>query len=75
MLFLIPLNFVKMSDCEDDDKLGDPEGDTESEKLSQSTVENPSDKPDEPRCRLRSGTASYICLNVAVFSRIFLCQA
>uniref|UniRef100_A0ACD5YRG9 Uncharacterized protein n=1 Tax=Avena sativa TaxID=4498 RepID=A0ACD5YRG9_AVESA len=44
---------ANMSDDEDDDKLADPEGDTESEKLSQ-TVDNPSDKPDAPRCRLRS---------------------
>ncbi|WVZ73731.1 hypothetical protein U9M48_022009 [Paspalum notatum var. saurae] len=43
-----------MSDDEDDDKLGNPDGDVEeSEKLSQ-TVDNPSDKPGAPRCRLRS---------------------
>lgn len=42
-----------MSDDEDDDKLGNPDGDIESEKLSQ-TVDNPSDKPGAPRCRLRS---------------------
>ncbi|XP_047079959.1 E2F transcription factor-like E2FE [Lolium rigidum] len=44
---------ANLSDDEDDDKLADPEGDTESEKLSQ-TVDNPSDKPDAPRCQLRS---------------------
>ncbi|KAL6633576.1 hypothetical protein ACP70R_026247 [Stipagrostis hirtigluma subsp. patula] len=44
---------ANMSDDEDDDKFGDPDGDTEGEKLSQ-TVENPSDKPGAPRCRLRS---------------------
>ncbi|CAN6280036.1 unnamed protein product [Urochloa humidicola] len=42
-----------MSDDEDDDKLGNPDGDIENEKLSQ-TVDNPSDKPGAPRCRLRS---------------------
>ncbi|XP_062220982.1 E2F transcription factor-like E2FE [Phragmites australis] len=44
---------ANMSDDEDDDKFGDPDGDTESEKLSQ-TVENPSNKPGAPHCRLRS---------------------
>ncbi|XP_022682371.1 E2F transcription factor-like E2FE [Setaria italica] len=42
-----------MSDDEDDDKLGNPDGDIENEKLSQ-TMDNPSDKPGAPRCRLRS---------------------
>ncbi|PUZ77509.1 hypothetical protein GQ55_1G377400 [Panicum hallii var. hallii] len=42
-----------VSDDEDDDKLGNPDGDIENEKLSQ-TVDNPSDKPGAPRCRLRS---------------------
>ncbi|TVU28460.1 hypothetical protein EJB05_19977 [Eragrostis curvula] len=46
---------ANMSDDEDDDKLGDPDGDTDSEKLSQ-TVENPPDKPGAPQCRLRSGS-------------------
>jgi len=46
---------VKMSDDDDDDKLGNPDGDIENEKLSQ-TVDNPFDKPGAPRCRLRSGT-------------------
>ncbi|CAM0944260.1 unnamed protein product [Alopecurus aequalis] len=55
---LVPLpveehSAANMSDDEDDDKLGDPEGDTESEKLSQ-TVDNPYEKPDAPRCLLRS---------------------
>jgi hypothetical protein len=60
MLFPVPFDVVKLSDDEDDDKLADPEGDTESEKLSQ-TVDNPSDKPDAPRCQLRSGiTASLL---------------
>ncbi|OEL36549.1 E2F transcription factor-like E2FF [Dichanthelium oligosanthes] len=42
-----------MSDDEDDDKLGNPDGDIENEKLSQ-TMDNRSDKPGAPRCRLRS---------------------
>ncbi|KAF0932579.1 hypothetical protein E2562_010459 [Oryza meyeriana var. granulata] len=42
-----------MSDDEDEDKMGDADGDTESDKLSQQ-VDNPSDKPGAPRCRLRS---------------------
>ncbi|RLM79557.1 hypothetical protein C2845_PM12G26260 [Panicum miliaceum] len=42
-----------VSDDEDDDKLGNPDGDIENEKLSQ-IVDNPSDKPGAPRCRLRS---------------------
>ncbi|KAL6912159.1 hypothetical protein ACP4OV_000964 [Aristida adscensionis] len=55
---LVPLQMeqqsaASMSDDEDDDKFGDPDGDIEGEKLSQ-TVENPSDKPGPPRCRLRS---------------------
>ncbi|XP_062228597.1 E2F transcription factor-like E2FE [Phragmites australis] len=41
------------SDDEDDDKMGDADEDAESEKLSQS-VDNLSDKPDAPCCRLRS---------------------
>uniref|UniRef100_A0A0A9ENP1 E2F/DP family winged-helix DNA-binding domain-containing protein n=1 Tax=Arundo donax TaxID=35708 RepID=A0A0A9ENP1_ARUDO len=41
------------SDDEDDDKLGDGDDDAESEKLSQSMY-NLSNKPDAPRCRLRS---------------------
>ena len=58
MLLLVPFNVVKMSDDEDDDKSPDPEGDMESEKLSQ-TVDNPSDKHDAPPSRLRSGIAAY----------------
>ena len=54
-VFLLLCPFVKMSDGEDDDKLGNPDGDIENEKLSQ-TVDNPYDKPGAPRCRLRSGT-------------------
>jgi transcription factor E2F7/8 len=52
------LGFViaKLSDDEDDEKLGDADEDAESEKLSQS-VDNTSDKPDAPSCRLRSGIA------------------
>ncbi|KAL5199343.1 hypothetical protein ABZP36_020546 [Zizania latifolia] len=42
-----------VSDDDDDDKLDDADGDAESEKLSQS-IDNPSDKPDAPRCKLRS---------------------
>uniref|UniRef100_A0A0E0K529 E2F/DP family winged-helix DNA-binding domain-containing protein n=1 Tax=Oryza punctata TaxID=4537 RepID=A0A0E0K529_ORYPU len=43
-----------MSDDEDEDKMGEADGDTESEKLSQ-PVDNPSDnKPGAPRCRLKS---------------------
>nr|CAB3451036.1 unnamed protein product [Digitaria exilis] len=38
-----------MSDDEDDDKSGNPDGDIENEKLSQTV-----DKPAVPRCRLRS---------------------
>jgi len=53
------LGFViaKLSDDEDDEKLGDADEDAESEKLSQS-VDNTSDKPDAPSCRLRSGIAA-----------------
>ncbi|KAF7058602.1 hypothetical protein CFC21_065623 [Triticum aestivum] len=47
------LSAANMSDDEDDDKLGDPEAEREGEKLSQ-TVDNPSDMPDAPPCRLRS---------------------
>lgn len=47
--------FAKISDDEDDDTLRNPGADIENEKLSQ-TVDNPSDKPGAPRCRLRSGT-------------------
>lgn len=49
----ISLGFIiaKLSDDEDDEKLGDADEDDESEKLSQST----SDKPDTASCRLRSG--------------------
>jgi transcription factor E2F7/8 len=46
---------LKVSDDEDDEKLGDPDGDTCSEKLSQ-TADNPSDKTGAQQCRLRSGT-------------------
>lgn len=46
---------MKISDDEDDDMLCNPGADIETEKLSQ-TVDNPSDKPGAPRCRLRSGT-------------------
>ncbi|CAD6343590.1 unnamed protein product [Miscanthus lutarioriparius] len=42
-----------ISDDEDDDTLGNPGADIENEKLSQ-TLDNPSDKPGAPRCRLRS---------------------
>lgn len=58
MLSLILFDVIKMSDDEDDDKLGDPEAETEGEKLSQ-TVDNPSDMPDAPPCRLRSGMPAY----------------
>ena len=53
------LGFVvaKLSDDEDDEKLEDADEDAESEKLSQS-VDNTSDKPDAPGCRLRSGRAA-----------------
>jgi transcription factor E2F7/8 len=44
-----------VSDDEDDDKLADLDGDTDSEKLSQ-IADNSSDKPGAPQCRLRSGT-------------------
>ncbi|CAD6339669.1 unnamed protein product [Miscanthus lutarioriparius] len=44
---------ANLSDDEDDEKLGDADEDAESEKLSQS-VDNTSDKPDAPSCRLRS---------------------
>ncbi|KQK01999.1 hypothetical protein BRADI_3g59740v3 [Brachypodium distachyon] len=44
---------ANMSDDEDDDKLGNPEGDTENERPSQ-TLDNLSDKPCAPICRLRS---------------------
>ncbi|KAF8729507.1 hypothetical protein HU200_017446 [Digitaria exilis] len=40
---------ANMSDDEDDDKSGNPDGDIENEKLSQTV-----DKPAVPRCRLRS---------------------
>jgi transcription factor E2F7/8 len=46
---------LKVSYNEDDEKLGDPDGDTCSEKLSQ-TADNPSDKTGAQQCRLRSGT-------------------
>ncbi|KAK1605422.1 hypothetical protein QYE76_029095 [Lolium multiflorum] len=55
---------ANVSDDEDeDDRLGDADGDADSEKLSQSqsmelsqsqSMETPSDKPDTPRCQLRS---------------------
>ncbi|KQK18754.1 E2F transcription factor-like E2FE [Brachypodium distachyon] len=56
---------TNVSDDEDeDDKLGDADGDAESEKLSQSmdttsdklsqSMDTTSDKPDTPRCQLRS---------------------
>ncbi|KAL6606955.1 hypothetical protein ACP70R_042608 [Stipagrostis hirtigluma subsp. patula] len=51
---------ANISDDEDDDKLGDADEDTESEKLSQSvdnlsqSADNLSDKPDASRCQLRS---------------------
>lgn len=48
---------LKLSDDEDDEKLGDADEDAESEKLSQS-MDNMSDKPDAPSCRLRSGIAA-----------------
>ena len=64
MLFLVPFDAVKMSDDEDDDKLGVPEAETEGEKLSQ-TVDNPSDMPDAPPCRLRSGMAALSALMLA----------
>lgn len=48
---------LKLSDDEDDDKLGDADEDADSEKLSQS-MDNTSDKPDALSCRLRSGIAS-----------------
>ena len=53
------LGFVvaKLSVDEDDEKLEDADEDAESEKLSQS-VDNTSDKPDAPGCRLRSGIAA-----------------
>ncbi|KAL6861327.1 hypothetical protein ACP4OV_017027 [Aristida adscensionis] len=44
---------ANMWDDEDDDKLGDADEDTESEKLSQS-FDNMPDRPDAPRCQLRS---------------------
>jgi transcription factor E2F7/8 len=44
----------KLSDDEDDEKLGDADEDAESEKLNQ-CVDNMSDKPDTPSYRLRSG--------------------
>ncbi|RLN13043.1 E2F transcription factor-like E2FE [Panicum miliaceum] len=44
---------ANLSDDEDDEKLEDADEDAESEKLSQS-VDNTSDKPDAPGCRLRS---------------------
>ncbi|KAL6861326.1 hypothetical protein ACP4OV_017026 [Aristida adscensionis] len=44
---------ANMSDDEDDDRLGDADEDTESEKLSQS-FDNMPDRPDAPRCQLRS---------------------
>jgi hypothetical protein len=51
---------AQLSDDEDDEKLGDADEDAESEKLSQS-VDNTSDKPDAPSCRLRSGIAASLC--------------
>jgi hypothetical protein len=53
--FLLLCFFVEISDDEDDDTLGKEVANIENEKLSQ-TVNNPSDKPGAPRCRLRSGT-------------------
>ncbi|KAF8723615.1 hypothetical protein HU200_021572 [Digitaria exilis] len=44
---------ANLSDDEDDEKLGDADEDADSEKLSQS-MDNTSDKPDAPSCRLRS---------------------
>ncbi|CAN6214390.1 unnamed protein product [Urochloa humidicola] len=44
---------ANLSDDEDDEKLEDVDEDAESEKLSQS-IDNRSDKPDAPGCRLRS---------------------
>ncbi|CAO1947464.1 unnamed protein product [Urochloa humidicola] len=44
---------ANLSDDEDDEKLEDVDEDAESEKLSQS-IDNTSDKPDAPGCRLRS---------------------
>jgi hypothetical protein len=55
VVVLLLCAFAKISDDEDDDTLGNPGADIENEKLSQ-TVDNPSDKPGAPRCRLRSGT-------------------
>jgi transcription factor E2F7/8 len=51
---------AQVSDDEDDEKLGDADDDDESEKLSQS-VDNLSDKPDAPPCRLRSGIFAWSC--------------
>lgn len=62
---------LKVSDDEDDDKLGDPDGDTDSEKLSQ-TVDNPSDKPGAPQCRLRSGTLSFSSFGFTTYCRLCL---
>ncbi|CAL5052142.1 unnamed protein product [Urochloa decumbens] len=46
---------ANLSDDEDDEKLEDVDEDAESEKLSQSqSIDNTSDKPDAPGCRLRS---------------------
>jgi hypothetical protein len=64
-VFLLLCPFVKMSDDEDDDKSGNPDGDIENEKLSQ-TMDNPSDKPGAPRCRLRSGTL--------LFNMCYMCR-
>jgi transcription factor E2F7/8 len=57
LTFAFSLGFViaKLSDDEDDEKLED--ADEDDEKLSQS-VDNTSDKPDAPGCRLRSGIAA-----------------
>jgi len=54
-VFLLLCSFAKISDDEDDDTMGTPGADNENEKLSQ-TMDNPSNKPGAPRCRLRSGT-------------------
>lgn len=55
-----------MSDDEDDDKLGNPEGDTENERPSQ-TLDNLSDKPCAPICRLRSGIIILLMLDSCIF--------
>jgi transcription factor E2F7/8 len=67
---------AKVSDDEDeDDRLGDADGNADSEKLSQlqsmelsqsQSMETPSDKPDTPRCQLRSGIADPLLSNCSV---------